>query len=241
MEREIAIRADIPCYMRELREWLCEIKDQPLEGMAEFFRERIGEYEDHMQIWAQAYERLAELIPDTVRTVLDLGCGTGLELDALFACRNDISVTGVDLCPEMLEKLREKHPKVKTVCGDYFQEELGETQYDCAVSVESLHHFVPEKKRGLYKKIHRALKPGGVFFMVDYLACCEEEETLLMNFCREKRKAQNVPDDVFIHFDTPLTVGHEKELLHNAGFSAVEFIDCIEGASFVRCEKGFTS
>ena len=240
MEREIVIRADIPGYMDELRGWLREIESEPMEEMADFFRVRLEGYEDHMQLWARAYEHLAELIPKTAKTLLDLGCGTGLELDALFSRRRDISVTGIDLCPEMLARLREKHPGVQTVCGDYFQAELGEEAFDCAVSVESLHHFRPEKKQGLYEKIHRALKPGGAFFLVDYLACCEEEERLLMDFCWEKRKAQNVPEDVFMHFDTPLTVEHETELLKNAGFSAVELIDCIEGASFMRCEKGFT-
>ena len=240
MEREIVIRENIPGYMDELRGWLREIESEPLEGMSEFFRDRIGDYEDHMQIWARAYVRLAELVPETARTVLDLGCGTGLELDALYARRADISVTGIDLCPEMLARLREKHPGVKTVCGDYFRAELGTDVYDCAISVESLHHFTPEKKQGLYENIHRALKPGGVFFLVDYLACCEEEERLLMDFCREKRAAQKVPEDVFIHIDTPLTVAHETELLRNAGFSAVELMDCVEGASFVRCEKSFT-
>ena len=240
MKREIVIRENIPAYMNELKQWLREIQDQPLEGMSDFFRARLGEYEDHMQLWAGAYGRLAELIPDGARTLLDLGCGTGLELDAIFSWRRDISVTGVDLCPEMLERLRKKHPQVRTVCGDYFRTELGEAQYDCAVSFESLHHFTGEKKWGLYEKIHRALKPGGVFFLVDYLACCAEEERLLMDFCREKRRAQNIPENVFVHFDTPLTVEHETELLKCAGFSAVELIDCIAGASFVRCENRFT-
>lgn len=240
MKQTIVIREDIPAYMEELRSWLREIADAPLEEMAEFFRVRLEGYEEHMQLWARAYERLAEMIPETAKTLLDLGCGTGLELDALFSRRQDVVVTGIDLCPEMLERLREKHPGVKTVCGDYFQTELGEGLYDCAVSVESLHHFQPEKKQGLYQKLHRALRPGGVFFLVDYLACCEEEQRLLMDFCWEKRKAQGIPEDTFIHFDTPLTVEHEIELLKNAGFSAVELVDCMEGASFLRCEKGFT-
>ncbi len=236
----IVIREDIPRYMEELKAWLREVRDLPLEEMSAFFRARLGEYEDHMALWKEAYARLAELIPAEAQTLLDLGCGTGLELDALFARRQDVAATGIDLCPEMLERLREKHPQVRTICGDYFRTDLGEELYDCAISVESLHHFKPEKKQGLYETVHRALKHGGVFFLVDYLACCEEEERLLMDFCWEKRKRQGIPEDKFIHFDTPLTVGHETQLLVSAGFSAVEHIDCIEGASFLRCEKGFT-
>lgn len=226
--------------MNELKAWLSEIQDQPLEEMADFFRARVETYEDHMRLWQEAYGRLAELIPTAAETMLDLGCGTGLELDSIFARRRNLDVVGIDLCPDMLEKLREKHPAVQTVCADYFQAELGENAYDCVVSFESLHHFKPEKKQALYEKIHRALKPGGVFFLVDYLACCEEEERLLMDFCWEKRRQQGIAEDVFIHFDTPLTVEHEESLLRGAGFSQVQLIDSIAGASFLRGEKGFT-
>lgn len=237
MSQSIVIRENIPEYMKELKAWLKEIQEEPLEQMAAFFQARIADYEDHMSLWKQAYVRLAEMIPPEAQTLLDLGCGTGLELDEILA-RRTLSVTGIDLCPEMLEKLREKHPAVGTVCEDYFQAELGEGCFDCVVSFESLHHFKPEKKRGLYEKIHRALKPGGVFLLVDYLACCQEEETLLMDFCWEQRRKQGIPEDVFIHFDTPLTVEHETALLWKAGFSKVELVDCIEGASLLRCEKG---
>lgn len=238
--QNIVIRENIPEYMKELKAWLAEVQDQPLEEMADFFRARVGKYEEHMRLWQNAYKRLAELIPAEAETMLDLGCGTGLELDAIFARRKDLAVTGIDLCSEMLEKLRQKHPGVQIICGDYFQTELGERVYDCAVSVESLHHFRPERKQSLYERIYRALKPGGVFFLVDYMACCNEEERLLMDVCWEKRRQQGISEDVFIHFDTPVTVEHEKTLLCGAGFARVRFTDCIEGASFLRCEKDFT-
>lgn len=234
---EIVIREDIPQYMEELNTWLAEIQDQPLEEMSDFFSARLGEYEDHMARWRGAYERLAELIPGDAQRVLDLGCGTGLELDAIFRLRQDLRATGVDLCPEMLKKLREKHPRVATVCGDYFSADLGAACYDCAVTFESLHHYQPEKKLGLFRKVLRALRPGGVFLEVDYLACCPEEERLLMDVCWQKRQQQGIPAEQFVHFDTPLTVEHEMALLQNAGFSKVEWIECIEGASFLRCEK----
>lgn len=52
---------------------------------------------------ANGYIKLAELIPDTARKLLDLGCGTGLELGRIFQRFPDISVTGVDLSSEMLK------------------------------------------------------------------------------------------------------------------------------------------
>lgn len=235
---EIVIRPDISAHMRELRQWLEETKKEPLEEMTDFFRVRLEQYEDHMAIWQEAYRRLPVLIPEATQTLLDLGCGTGLEIDELLKCFPKLQITGVDLSRDMLAQLQKKHPQVRCIQGDYFQTELGNECFDCAVSVESLHHFTPERKLGLYQRIYRALKFGGQFWEVDYLACCREEEELLMETCREKRRSSGIPDNVFVHFDTPLTVEHETELLLQAGFSSVELVDCIEGACFLCCKKG---
>lgn len=52
----------------------------------------------------------------------------------------------------------------------------------------------------------------------DYIACCQEEETLLRDECAARRAAAGVPEDAFVHFDTPLTLEHEIRLLQAAGF-----------------------
>ena len=234
---EYRIREDVQKHMEELRQWLETQEDVPLEEMSAFFTARLHDYEDHMMLWEEGYRLLAGMIPPETKNLLDLGCGTGLELDALFRLRKDISVTGIDLCQAMLEKLREKHPQVLAVRGDYFTADLGREVYDCIISFESLHHFSGEKKLGLFKKIYEALKPGGVYLEVDYLAACPEEETLLMDFCCKKRAREGIPENVFVHFDTPLTVEHELELLKIAGFPSPQWLKAIEGASFLRCEK----
>lgn len=231
------IREDVGEHLRELKLWLQEQENVPLEEMGAFFTARISDYEAHMALWEEGYRLLPELIPGDAKDVLDLGCGTGLELDAILPLRPELKVTGIDLCEAMLRRLREKHPGVKTVCGDYFETELGAAQYDAVISFESLHHFTPEKKLGLFEKIYDALRPGGVFMNVDYLACCMEEERLLWEFAARKRRTQNIPPEQFVHFDTPLTAEVELELLRKAGFSVVEWLFAVEGASFVRCIK----
>ena len=102
----------------------------------------------------------------------------------------------------------------------------GAEQYGAVVSVESLHHFTPEQKLELYKKIHAALRPGGFFLEADYIACCEEEETLLRAESARRRARANIPADVFIHFDTPLTLEHELAL-PGRGLSCCEAVDSI--------------
>lgn len=223
--------------MRALREWLRAQEDVPLEEMSDFFTTRLGDYEAHMAHWREDYRRFARLFPAAAHDVLDLGCGTGLELDELLRLRPDLAVTGLDLCPAMLERLQAKHPGTRTRCGDYFACDLGQEAWDAVISFESLHHFAPEKKAGLYRRVREGLRPGGVFMLCDYMACCEEEETLLRNVCREKRLKAGIPEGQFVHFDTPLTVPHELALLQSAGFSRCTQAEGMQDAVLLLCER----
>lgn len=236
---EIQIRENIEEYMRELKRWLLETADTDLEEMDGFFTARVGEYEAHMALWEEAYCRFAGLLPQGCKNILDLGCGTGLELDKIWMKNPEIAVTGVDLCQSMLDLLKEKHQdkKLEVVCADYFSYDMGECKWDAVVSFESFHHFLPERKKQLYHKIYQALKDGAVFILGDYLACCAEEEEILRKVYFEKRRSEGIPEDVFVHFDIPLTLGHEIELLREAGFLQVKVVDCIEGATILLAEK----
>lgn len=237
MEKKIVIRENTAEYMQQLRSWTEEVKDTGLEEMAAFFRARLDGYEEHMSLWSRAYKYMGTLVPEHVEKLLDLGCGTGLELDEILQKRPKLEVTGMDLSEDMLGRLSAKHPQVHTIRADYFRYDFGKEAYDMAVSFESLHHFKPEKKLELYRKIYDTLKNGGIFIEADYIACCEDEEKLLMELCDSKREKEGIGEDVFVHFDTPLTAEHEMELLENAGFSRVEMIECIDGAVFIRAEK----
>lgn len=229
----------VESYMRDLREWLAGTADAAPEEMSDFFCKRLDGYEQHMAIWKHSYQRFAELLPEECRTILDLGCGTGLELDPLWRIHPDLHVTGIDLCNEMLDELKKKYPdkQLVTVCADYFQYDMGHDRWDAVISFESLHHFLPDAKLGLYQKICSALKAGGVFLLGDYIACCEEEETLLRDVCMEKRKRFAVPEDRFIHFDIPLTLEHELALLDQAGFRAGKAWDAPEEATLIVAKK----
>lgn len=233
------IRENVEEYMKGLKAWLAETADDELEDMDGFFAKRIDGYEEYMSVWTKAYERFAELLPQGCESVLDLGCGTGLELDEIWKRNPKVSVTGVDLCQTMLDKLQEKHndKALTTICADYFVYDMGAEKWDAIISFESLHHFLPEKKKGLYQKIYNALKQDGQFILGDYIACCEEEEELLRNVCLEKRKRAQIPEEQFVHFDIPLTLEHELELLEEVGFTQTRVEDSIEGATLLIAQK----
>lgn len=236
------IRENVPQYLEELKSWLADTADVPLEEMSDFFTARLEGYEEHMQIWAKAYARLPEYVGPEVKRVLDLGCGTGLEIDQLFAKRPDVQVTGLDLSKSMLAALADKYPDklvdehLCLICDDYFQYPFEEDTYDMVISVESLHHFKPEKKLRLFQKIYEALPEGGTFLNVDYIACCQEEEDVLFAECARRREAAGISEEQFVHFDTPLTLEHEMGLLREAGFSQVEALENLD-AVFIRAVK----
>ena len=202
-----------------------------LEKMDEFFEARLDGYEEHQ---LTCIESAREFYPFTAgclplapgASVLDLGCGTGLELGYYFELAPEALVTGVDLSAGMLAELRRKFSdKPMTLTrGSYFNVPFGEEAFDAAVSVESLHHFTKEEKVPLYKKLRKALKNGGYFILTDYFALSEAEEISLRAELVRLKREQGLTDDELYHFDTPLTVGHETEALLEAGFASVEVL-----------------
>ena len=202
-----------------------------LEKMDDFFAARIDGYDEHMKTNIEGasgfYAYTASLLPAAAGSrVLDLGCGTGLELEEYFARNPDAEVTGIDLSEAMLDTLKAKFPeKVLTlVRASYFDAPFGENRFDAAVSVESLHHFPAEMKASLYGKLHAALKQGGAFVLTDYFAESEELEEEYFRNLAGLKKEQGLSDDTFYHYDTPLLVDHEMDILRKAGFSDVRIM-----------------
>ena len=215
-----------------------------LEKMSDFFEARLDGYDEHMLTNIESadefYPFTAEQLPaQPESSVLDLGCGTGLELEFYFSLCPTAKVTGIDLSEGMLAALKKKFTgrDITLINGSYFDVPIGEEVFDAAVSVESLHHFTKAEKLPLYKKLCAALKDGGVFILTDYFASSDEEETLYRGELLRLKAEQGISDDEFYHYDTPLTVEHETEALLEAGFSAVEVLDRWENTVTLRAAR----
>ena len=102
----------------------------------------------------EGYKLMAENIPNDAKNLLDLGCGTGLELDEIFKIHNSLSVVGIDLSEAMLKRLKGKHPDkdLILISDDYFKVDFGKGKFDTVVSFETMHHFPKNEKIKLYKK-----------------------------------------------------------------------------------------
>lgn len=203
-----------------------------MEEMRSFFEARVEGYDAHMlsniEGMADTYAHVANVLPDHMHTLLDLGCGTGLELEGVFSRFPGAKVTGVDMTQAMLDALRAKYAgkQLTLLCGSYFDVEFGESAFDAAVSVQSLHHFNMEEKTPLYARICAALVPGGVYVEADYMA---EDAAMRDALFAEKARmmAEMGNPEGFFHFDTPLTVEDQMQAMRMAGFETV------------RCDKKF--
>ena len=203
-----------------------------LEKMSDFFEARLDGYDEHMMKNIESADRFypftAQQLPGVADCrVLDLGCGTGLELEDYYRINPSARVTGIDLSQGMLSRLRQKFDSknITLICGSYFDLPLGEGCFDAAVSVESLHHFTKEEKIPLYHKLKESLKDGGYFILTDYFALSDEEEIMHRQSLAKIKAEEQIIDNGYYHYDTPLTVKHESEALLEAGFTSVEVLE----------------
>jgi SAM-dependent methyltransferase len=114
------------------------------------------------------------------RTVLDLGCGAGLDA---FVARNEVGPTGrvigVDMTAEMIAKARDNAAKLGL---DNVEFRLGEIEHlpvrsgtvDVVIS-NCVLNLVPDKQRA-FAEVHRVLRPGGHFCISDIVASRELPE-----------------------------------------------------------------
>ena len=227
-------------YIEELKDWLGGVKNVPVEEMADFFSNRIIEYNNvHLENWGEEYAHIADFFDEGLKTLLDIGCGTGLELESMYKRFPEVKVTGIDLSESMLDKLRESYgdKNIEIINANYFEYPFEENKFDAAMSFETLHHFKYEKKQLIYNKLYRTIKAGGYYIECDYIACCDEEEALCLDEYEYRRKQNNISEDMLIHIDIPLTLGHQYELMKNSGFKTVEVLHQNYGTVIIKAEK----
>ena len=199
------------------------------ETMAGFFDARASGYDDYIRdyvftdTFSPFYQGLASPIEKTDKAIniLDLGCGTGLEIEALLQRAPNASITGVDVAEDMLELLRKRYSahmsQITLVADSYLTMPLGTQTYDHIVSAMSMHHLLHDAKRKLYAKIHAALKPGGKYIEGDSVTLAEMESQFIAEY---HEQAASVPpaQDGYYHIDVPLSMDTQRSLLSEAGF-----------------------
>lgn len=108
------------------------------------------------------------LAPKRGEAILDLGCGTGAEIEQILALRRGITVVGLDRSETMLRKAARRlsrHLKrgiVTLVAGDAGERlPFPSNSFAAVFSAELMECLPAAKQVGLLREIRRILKPGG--------------------------------------------------------------------------------
>ena len=203
------------------------------EPMGVFFDVRADTYNDKMlsNNGIEDYKKLGACFPKTDEPlkILDIGCGTGIELEYIWAQAPNAHITCVDISREMLNLLMsaypDNHDRITVAEASYIDWTYPESLYDIVVSNMTMHHLFPDEKTTLYRKILSSIISGGCYIEGDFTVDAIAVEQYRRRF---EIITANLPDKAQpgeYHIDIPCTVETQEKLLQNAGFKSVEIID----------------
>ena len=136
---------------------------------------------------------------EEVRSVLDIGAGTGLMSAFFYEKYPTASFTLIDLSEEMLQKAKERFEKQNNfsyVSADFSTTDFGEAKYDVVISGLAIHHLEHALKQALFAKIHKALKPGGWFINADQVeGGTEETDCIYRENWKKKVELSPLPEE----------------------------------------------
>lgn len=202
------------------------------EKMDAFFNTRASGYEAHMKESDTYYEdkiQFAEQfdVTDECVKILDLGCGTGLEIEYILQRAPNAKFLCIDLAENMLELLQLKYKdvlnQIDIVKASYFDYDFGRDKYDYVVASATMHHWLHDRKLLLYKRIFDSLKPAGKFVNDDYMVPEEQSKAAFEKYFQMKDSGV-IKDGEFYHIDIPFSVKAESKIFYEAGFPKVKIV-----------------
>ena len=212
------------------------VGDDVPEWTTDGIEELPGFFNSTADIWDQKfgaepddpfYQAVALQIPQTEAPIdiLDLGCGTGIQLEFVFKRAPNARVTAVDRAPNMLKQLSAKFAnkteQLKLQQGSLLELTFGHHAYDYAISTLTMHHFLPKKKVAIYKEVRKALRTTGVYIEGDQTNTVKGEKSTLYWYDRWIAKLPG-GDSAEWNYDITLSPETQARILREAGFSEVQ-------------------
>jgi tRNA (cmo5U34)-methyltransferase len=207
-------------------------KMYPLEPMGAFFNTRADGYNSIVTSMYD-YQKFGTCFPETNEAIkiLNVGCGTGIELEYIWQQAPNAHITCLDLSRGMLDLLLENYPdrhdRITVVEASYFDWAYPTEVFDIVTSHATMHHFYPEEKTEVYRKFFGTLKPDGSYFEGDFIVAdallaeqYRQRHEAITEGLTEKEKATGE-----YHVDIPLTLEVQLQLLQDAGFTSVEILE----------------
>ena len=105
------------------------------------------------------------------RSVLDVGCGTGF-FTAWYLERG-ARVTGLDIAPTSIERLRLRYPEARFLLADVSEVDI-EGRFDLVNAFDVLYHIVDDARwEAAVRRLGAAVRPGGLLLVTDTFAPLE--------------------------------------------------------------------
>lgn len=125
-------------------------------------------YFNNVELDAKAVGFLMNAIETHVEnrdSVLDLGCGD-FYLSEKYVDMGFVDVSGLDVSEDMLQRAREREPRLHLTHAKLPSIPLSDADFDCATSLFALQNVLPEEMNQLWSEVNRVLKPGGYFIAI---------------------------------------------------------------------------
>ncbi|WP_320188406.1 class I SAM-dependent methyltransferase (plasmid) [Agrobacterium rosae] len=163
--------------------------------------------------------------------VLDVGAGTGM-FSAIVQSKCSIGrLCLLDGSAAMLEQARHRFPTNEHVeyrVADMANADFG-NEWDLVVSALAIHHLADNEKRDVYRRIRRALKPGGLFINAEQVAgpntnADERYSRIWLEQVRQLGVSEQEVDKARdrMSYDKCASVSSQLQWLTDAGFSDVD-------------------
>lgn len=134
----------------------------------------LDEYDERIRTFIPCYNEMLRsaaaclgAISGRSPVIVDLGTGSGALASECIDTVHQAHMIGVDSDPNMLQMARHRvGRRLKTVSGDFETVEFPTCH--AMVSAFALHHVpTPARKLKLYRRIFRAIRPGGILVSAD--------------------------------------------------------------------------
>lgn len=147
-------------------------------------------------------EIFENFVGDKSASILDIGCGYGRVLSALYQ-RGYVNSIGVDISSKMLERGKKKFPHLNLTHTKGMPFDFSDHFFDVVLLFGVLSSVVSNHEQlSLVDEIRRLLKPGGIIHISDFLLSQDDMNIKRYNEFRVVNK--NLPYGVFqIDAETP--------------------------------------
>ena len=174
---------------------------------------------------------IADARPSAALRILDLGAGTGL-LSAMLRERFPAArLHLMDASAAMLEQARRRFagdPAVSFAVADMEAADLG-GPWDAVASALAIHHLDDAAKQALFRRIRRALLPGGIFVNAEQvLGPAPQVEERYARIWHDEIRGLGAPEDEIARaaermaHDRCAPVEDQLRWLREAGFTDVD-------------------